>query len=375
MRISAFLGQNKRYLVVFLLVIFFLISFATKYIDWTIYRIEVTKAATNDGSYYKDIAQQIAEGEKPLEYLYTRGLRPVFIFYLAILLKIFGYNSDFIISLINIIIISFFLTLLAYMVIKKYGSAGYWLSFIAAVIFIAGNPLILFFSPFILTDIPAMGILILGMFIYFEMNDKLKYILLGAVYALAFHVREVTFINFVALITTMLILKESKRNVGIVVFMYLVLVIPWLLYVYSYNSLSPFLSHLAKVITTRKVIFHTDNMPLYARFATNLFRHYYLYITDGGPIGTHGYYAIIYTLTMYVMGVVGGIILFIEGYKKEFYLIINSIFLTALFYGFVGEAPYMRGRVLVEYLFIYIAAVGLISSVGVARRKVEQMKG
>jgi len=115
----------------------------------------------------------------------------------------------------------------------------------------------------------------------------------------------------------------------------------------------------------------TEGLHFSNRFLTNISRHYFLYITDGGPIDNHGYYSIANTLAMYIMGLIGAIVIFIKQYKKEFYLITISLFLTTIFYGLVGEGPYMRGRVLVEYLLMYIAAVGLISSLGSIKKKFE----
>ncbi|HAF96565.1 MAG: hypothetical protein A2X34_08325 [Elusimicrobia bacterium GWC2_51_8] len=356
--------------MMFLLLVFFLISFSTKYADWKIYRVEITKAIHNDGERYKNIAEQLVKGQKPVEYLHDFGLRPAFILYLAAGIKMIGYYSDFFSSLANIILISLFLTLLVYMLIKRYGTTGYWLSFTGVIIFIAGNPLILFWSPFILTDIPAMGMLILSMFIYLEMTHKLKYVLLGIVYALAFHIREVTFINFAALIATMTILKESKKNIGIFIFIYVSLIIPWLFYVNSHHLLSPFSNHLTKAISARTSIYHTENIAFLSKFLSNISRHYSLYITDGGPIDSHGYYSIIYTSAMYMLGIIGAISLFVKEFKKEFYLVIISVVLTAGFYGFVGEGPYMRGRVLVEYLLMYAASVGFIYSAQSIQKRV-----
>lgn len=375
MRISAFLRQHDRYVVVFLLVLFFIISFATKYIDWKIYRIEITKATNNDGGYYKSVADQLVKGSKPVEYLNTFGLRPAFILYLAVLLKIFGYNSDFMISIINMIVISLFLTLLAYMILKRYGPAWYWVSFVAVIIFIAGNPLILFWSPFILTDTLAMAVLILGMFIYLNVTHKLKYLFLGIVYALAFHMREVTFINFVALIVTMFILRESKKNMGVFLLTYLIVIVPWLLYILMNTTVSPLNSHLISAVAAREGMAHTGGLSFLNKFLKNISRHYFLYITDGGAIDHHGYYSIVYTLAMYVMGLLGAIVIYIKHCKKEFLLITISIILTAIFYGFVGEGPYMRGRVLVEYLLMYIAAIGFIFSMQSIRESLQTFRG
>ncbi len=365
-----FLLRNKsRYFLGFLLAVFFLISFLTKYADWKIYRLEVTNSATNDGLKYKNIAQQFLSGEEPAVYLNNFSLRPAFIIYLAGLIGVFGYNSDFIISFINIVIISFFLTLLAYVIFKKYGLKGYLLPFSAAVILILGNPLILFWAPFILTEIPALSLLILGFWIYFRVDNKLKYLFLGIVYALAFQVREVSVINFLALLITMLITKESKWNIAITIFFYFAVIIPWIVYLYVHNVELPFLSHLGRAISAREIINHTGAMPVLPRFLTNIAKHYYLYISDSTSIDTHGYYSIAYTFFMYLMGCIGLRQLSSGTDKKEFYLIVLSLFLTAIFYGFVGESPYMRGRVLVEYLLIYSGTVGLISLLEGLRQK------
>ncbi|MFA5039014.1 MAG: glycosyltransferase family 39 protein [Candidatus Omnitrophota bacterium] len=360
MNTSSFEGRQKKKLYVFL-ALFFVISFATKYIDWKIYRIEITRAENNDGLKYKNMAWQMIEGKTPREYVRNFGLRPAFIAYLASLMKVFGYDSDFEISVINMALISLFLTVLVYLIMDRYGPDELGRSFAVAVIFAAGNPLILFWSPFILTDIVSLMPLILGLFVYLKITHKGKYAWLGVIYGLAFHIREVTAVNFAALVVVMLATHERKRDLGVMVLVYLALVVPWLAYIQSQTSVSPLLHHLGKAVEARDRTFETGQLPFFARFMANIARHYGMRISDGGPIDAHGYYAIFYTMGMYAMGVLGLACLYVRRNLKELYLVSFSLIFTAVFYGFVGEGPYMRGRVPVEYLWIYVASIGLMA--------------
>ncbi len=355
--------------------IVFSLTAAIRIADWRGYRSVQTRFdwVTGDANAYQGRAIRFIETDDSMAKQYENSLnlgRPLFIVYYATFFKLFGYNCDFQMSLFHILLTAFAQALLLYAVFRRgFVCFNRWTA-LGSLFLVAFNPLIMFHAPFNTTDGFSLSLLSIFLATIILLQQDLSKLWLTVVFAVIFHVREVTALTFVAYVAAVFLTEKNFLNVVKRMGLFIVLIAPWYIYLLSSPDFplaerDPF-EALTALIKYRAEVSGVDAAPFFIRYATNLFSpwrgHLGVFISDSGKLDGHAFLSIPYYVAMYFFAGAGIWALLkkkiVLNEKWRWFFIFN-VGIYAVFHTIIGSLTYMRDRMLSEYIWIVLAVFGV----------------